>query len=241
MEITTIASVLQSSLSVVGFLALSFWMMKWAKGLNDRNKELGEIDKEIRATLKESLIAKTELHEIERKKLEVELTNLIRKVEKSAGNLHTAKEIGHAAINTIDVLCRIASHSQRVSIERESNGNRENYYRIVEILISRKIISKQMFEMELEANHNNRKTFSSNEEELLWRLKDMYIEPTRVASHATTMVHIAPIAIDYFLKNPSTSEEEIQKFISGFIKDEVDKLKAELIRLDNKTKGPGSK
>ncbi|OGS95068.1 MAG: hypothetical protein A3G79_02830 [Gallionellales bacterium RIFCSPLOWO2_12_FULL_57_18] len=199
-------------------------MMKWAKGLHERNKELGEIDKEIRATLKDSLIARKELHEIEQKKLETELANLADKMKKHADALHTEKEISEGAINTIDVICRLASLIQ--SSSNVSDKIQEHYLRLIEILISSRVITRDKLSEMLKNGTGEKKPFSSAEEEIIWRLTEMFDEPVRTQILANTIVRITPIAFDYFLQNPMASQQEKQKFISDFLKQRANEIRS---------------
>lgn len=230
MDISTVINTLQLGLSVVGFLAISIWMMRWAKGFHERSKELSEIDKEIRATLKDSLVAQKELHAIGQKKLEIELANLLDGMKKHTKDIHTEKKISNAAFSTIDVICNIATLTQGFSIDSETNKVREHYLRLIDILISNKIVTKDKFYEYWKKRPNE--PFSSTEEEVVWRLTEMYDEPTRLQTRlqtlVSTMIPITPIAFDFFLKNPEASQQEINEFVADFFRQQATEIRAEV-------------
>ncbi|MFZ5524601.1 MAG: hypothetical protein ACOY9D_11055 [Pseudomonadota bacterium] len=224
MDIPTLINAVQASLSVVGFIALSIWMMKWAKGLHERSKELGELDKEIRAVMKDTYVAQKELHEVEQKKLETELSNVLSEMKKNAKALHTQTEIAQAAISTIEIVSKLASLIQRGSVINESSRINEHFQRIIEILVDSKIVRKEKAIDLWKDRASNKSTFSSNEEEILWRLTDIHLEPWRMEAIADSILLIAPKAFEFFLKNPKATEQETKSFVSSFLKQQAENL-----------------
>jgi len=214
MDVSGIAVALQSGLSVVGFLALSFWMMKWAKGLHERNKELGDIDKEIRATMKDSFAAQKELHEIQQKKLEIELSNLVTQMQRSADRLNTEKTVADAGIMTIGIICKLnASISSR-----DRDRMQEHYLRLIDNLAAKGIVTKERFFRLWKDHDKEKKAYSSVEDEIAVRLTELYNEPTRMRALSDAAVFIAPKVFRFLLDNPKTSEKEVGKFVADFLR-----------------------
>jgi hypothetical protein len=227
MDISTVASILQSGLSVVGFLALSFWMMKWAKGLHERNKELGDIDKEIRAALKDSFAVQKELHEIQRKKLEFELDNLTNDVGKKNEALESEQKILRATIKALDVAEAFTHELHKAHIAIEADNADKLFLNVIALLDSNGIIKRStFFALDSLKPLNDGATL---EEEIAWRLTNMHLGGTRISAYAEAITYLTPAAVSFILRNPEASQEKIYDELRRVISETLSQ-RAKIIR-----------
>lgn len=215
MDAQTLSSAIQGGLSVVGFIALSFWLMNWAKGLHERSKELGDIDKDIRVALKDSIAAQKELHVIERKKLELQLENLTGEIGKKHADLEAEKRILQAAIKALGAADEIAQKLFS-EIDREYEGSQKHFLRLMELLDSNGMISKETFYY-LDAQPSLA-IDATKEQELAWLLTEMISAETRIVAWSESAIVLGPAAVGYAIRNPDCSEQEIASELANTIR-----------------------
>jgi len=217
MDPLTLLKVLQSGLSVVGFLTLSVWIMKWAKGLNERNKELNDIDKEIRAAMKDSFAAQRELHHIERQKLEVTLANLTDEIEKQAKALSNKNENLRTIIMSIEVASSMAMKMQSKIVDRESSQATEQFKKLIALMASSNIVPADHFYNLMKNSFRTLKDGASIGEEIAWRITEMLACTTRISAIVEAIVPMAPTALSYALNNQNATQDEIKHEITTSI------------------------
>lgn len=225
MNILALANAFQFGLSIVGFIALSIWMMKWAKGLHERTKELGDLDKEIRAALNESLAAQKELSQLERGKLEGELNRLAEVLKEHSNTAKTERQIADAAIHTIGVMCLLASQADEKGSNVKHDKAHKNYMRLIELLVYTKTVTLDKFIALWKNDPVSERTFSSVEDEIVWRVVEMHSDLVRTEQRSTVVAFIAPKTFEFFLKNQDVTSDKVKEFVKNELQQEAERLR----------------
>lgn len=225
MNIAELLKSLEVGLSIVGFIAISAWLMKWAKGLHERTKELSEIDKEIRSALRDSFVTQKELHEIRQKKLEGELTRLSEEMATKLAALNAENDLLRAAIMAVDVSSSLALNMRESVTKSESENMFIQYKQLAHVLEMNGIVSKDEFPKLWGNFPETLKSGSSTSEEIAWRLTKMMSSGSKVSTLMDAFSVMTPKALNYVLENPRSTQEDVKNFIANDLRESAQKIR----------------
>lgn len=86
-------SIAQGGLAIVGFIALSAWIVRWSSLFFAKHRELSELDKDINLRLRDALELERKQSSLDRDKLQHEASQAIERLAKAELNLNTTQEM----------------------------------------------------------------------------------------------------------------------------------------------------
>lgn len=216
MNAVDVFKIFEAGLSIVGFFALSYWMLNWAKGLSERTVELSELDKEIRATLRDSFEAHKELHDMERKRLAYEMDGISKELENKSSALHQKEELLQTIVHAIQIGGEVVVVQQKNTIEKYNNLSREKYEEIIAMLIERQMLTKEEY---LKIIKTQPKVSIAETEStqvgvfIAIRLTEILVNQSKAAG-ATEMIALTlPKVLNYVFENPEEARMDIRKAV----------------------------
>lgn len=211
MDVAELFKLLEVGLSIVGFLAVSVWLMKWAKGLHERTKELTEIDKEIRTAMRDSLAVQRELHDLEQKRLASELEAISNELEQKAGNLDKSDELLKAIASAVEIGGAKVMESKL--IDSYMNESRALYEEAIHLLIEGKLLTKEQYLEIVRTPYKEISEINSSEcgVKVAIKMTQILLKQSKASGAAQQSATTIPKVLSYILENPDAARADVQK------------------------------
>lgn len=218
MDVAELFKLLEVGLSIVGFLAVSVWLMKWAKGLHERTKELTEIDKEIRTAMRDSLAVQRELHDLEQKRLASELEAISNELEHKAGKLDKSDELLKAIASAVEIGGAKVMESKL--IDSYMNESRALYEEAINLLIEDKLLTKEQYLEIVRTPPKEIPEINSSEcgVKVAVKMTQILLKQSKASGAAQQSATTIPKILSYILENPDAARADIQKVFAMAMK-----------------------
>lgn len=215
MDLTTIA---ENILSLIGLIALGLWLAKWIKGIFERQKDLSEIDKEIKIALRDSIGIQKDLHNLEKQKLQKELEDLSNQLSNFSQKLSKEKEVVQSISKSLELGSKLAIKIHENLVLREVEETIKSCTQILGLLGSHGLIDKELVAQVLSNKKTDSDLGSSIGHDIAILVGKIFYRSGLTMGGTKAMTLTIPSAISYSLQNPGAKSEEIAAAVAAAIR-----------------------
>ncbi len=238
---------LEGGMSLVGLAAIITWLFRWVNKYSSKQRELSQIDKEIRTALREALEGQKNLREQDRElssrqieTLKVEIEAFHREVQARMKDLAS-----HDKRNAIARLAAgIAAKMAQIRFQERIRDAVNTYFRAASFLIKERGVSPETVLRLFVAGFHDGELPTSSEERLFFYLTLQFRCAIQLGTALEISSSVVPALIEEYERNPNRSVTEImetlgQKVRSGELDSDAAHARTYLIeKLHEATRAP---